>query len=137
MGVIGDGVLEVAAISAASAYTTALRKERDEADRMARGIRAIERGDVVEQRGLAVNGFGDFVFGVAAEDDVLLLIHGDDGSGANLETGDQGVGAGAFRGVSARKICARSAASRTSASDSDVSRHGLVAGCVEADNRRE
>ena len=66
---------------------------------MTRGVRAIERGDVIEQRGFAVDCFGDFIFGIAAEDDVVFVVHGDDGCGANFEMGDGRIGASVSDGV--------------------------------------
>jgi hypothetical protein len=103
VGVVGYGVLVISAIAAASADSTALGEEGDEADSVARGVRSVERRDVIEQRGFAVDGFGEFVFGVAAEDDMVFLVHGEDGGGTDFEMGDGRIGACAFRGVKSAK----------------------------------
>ena len=99
VGVVSDGVLEVAAIAATPADAAALGEEGDEANGAARDVWPIERGDVIEQRGFTMNGFGDFVFGVTAEDDVVFVAGSDNGGGANFEARDGRVGASAFRGV--------------------------------------
>lgn len=98
MGIVGCGFLIIAAIAATSAETAALGKERDETQVVACGVRSIECGDVIDQRGFSVDRFRDGIFGVAAEDDMFLAVFCDDRCRTDLEVGHGRIGASIFRG---------------------------------------
>lgn len=102
-GVVGDGVLIIAAIAATAADAAALGKESDESDGVMGGVWTVERGDMIQERGFTVNSFGDGVFGVATEYDVVLPVFLNDGGGTNVEMRDGGIGAGRFSGIERAK----------------------------------
>ena len=58
---------------------------------------------MIQQRRFAVDGFGNGVFGIATEDDVILAVFLDDGGGANVEVRDGWIGAGKLRSVKCAK----------------------------------
>jgi len=95
-----EGVfLVVAAIAAAGAGTAAFVEEGFEFEMSADGFGAEFVDGVIDEGGFAVDAFGEAIFGIATEDDVIFVVDGDDGGGANFEFGDGGIGAGMFGGV--------------------------------------